>query len=85
MHQILDYFQALKSPPSFTEKSKFPRGAIIGSVIGVVVILCGIIALTWWFKPFSTSKKRRRHGNGVITSPIKLLRVKVSPNCVRNL
>ena len=72
MHQILGYMQAPKSPTSFTEKETFPIGAIIGSVIGVVVILCGIIALIWWFKPFSTSKNRRRYRNGVITNPLSI-------------
>ena len=70
MHQILGYMQAPKSPNSFTEKNTFPIGAIIGSVIGVGVILCGITALIWWFKPFSTSKNRRRRRNGLVTNPI---------------
>ena len=38
----------------------FPTGGIIGIVIGVVVILCGIIVLVWWLMPFSTTHRRRR-------------------------
>lgn len=56
-----EFFNELNSS---SKGRSFPKGAIIGIVVGVVLVLCGILGLVWWLKPVYGSKTSRRRRKG---------------------